>query len=345
MTRVAILIRDNAPLFELGCAVELFGLPRPEYSDWYSCDVVTFDKGPLRSTAGVQVLARTIKRLDAYDLLVIPGWQTDLQTVPEPIARNIRAFHARGKRILSFCSGAFLLARLGLLDGREATTHWRYAEKFKAAFPSVRYVDDVLYVYDGTLGCSAGSAAGIDLGIEVIRQDYGYQVANQVARRLVMSAQRRGGQSQFVETPVQQRPAQFTQALDWALKHLSLPIDMDSFAARANMSRRTFDRKFRSTFNLSPQQWLVAQRLAAARALLEQGKGDIEWIAAQSGFGNATTLRHHFRIAFGTTPTLYRAQCVTGRKRRAALQKENQPASLSRNMKYTAPSRQRPAQR
>lgn len=275
MTRVAILIRNNAPLFELGCAVELFGLPRPEYADWYSCDVVTFENGPLSSTAGVQVVAKTVKRLDAYDLLVIPGWQTDLETVRGNIARAVRNFHAQGKRILSFCSGAFLLARLGLVEGREATTHWRYADKFKKTFPTVRYVDDVLYVYDGTLGCSAGSAAGIDLGIEVIRQDYGYQIANQVARRLVMSAQRRGGQSQFVETPVQQRPAQFTQALDWALKHLSAPIDMDSFAARA---------------------------------LLEQGKGDIEWIAAQSGFGNATTLRHHFRGALGTTPMQYRAQ-------------------------------------
>jgi AraC family transcriptional activator FtrA len=317
VTRVAILIRNNAPLFELGCAVELFGLPRPEYADWYRCDVVTFERGPLRSTAGLQLLAKAVKRLDAYDLLVIPGWSTDLEVVPEDVARAVRSFHAQGKRILSFCSGAFLLARLGLLDGREATTHWRYAEKFKKTFPDVRYVDNVLYVYDGTLGCSAGSAAGIDLGIEVIRQDHGYQVANQVARRLVMSAQRRGGQSQFVETPVQQRPAQFTQALDWALKHLSAPIDMDSFAARANMSRRTFDRKFRSTFNLSPQQWLVSQRLAAARALLEQEKGDIEWVAAQSGFGNATTLRHHFRGALGITPTLYRAQCVNGRKSRA----------------------------
>jgi AraC family transcriptional activator FtrA len=319
VTRVAILVRDDAPLFELGCAVELFGLPRPEYPDWYRCDVVTFERGPLRSTAGVQLLAKAVKRLDAYDLLIIPGWPTDLDLIPGAIARAVRSFHAQGKRILSFCSGAFLLAHLGLLDGREATTHWRYADKFKKAFPQVRYVENVLYVYDGTLGCSAGSAAGIDLGIEVIRQDHGYRVANQVARRLVMSAQRRGGQSQFVETPVQQRPAQFTQALDWALKHLSTPIAMNSFAARAKMSRRTFDRKFRSTFNLSPQEWLVSQRLAAARALLEQGKGDIEWIAAQSGFGNGTTLRHHFRDALGITPTSYRAQCMsTGKSRKRA---------------------------
>jgi AraC family transcriptional regulator, transcriptional activator FtrA len=232
--------------------------------------------------------------------------------IPPALAAAVRKFHRAGKRILSFCSGSFLLAELGLLEGRRATTHWRYAQAFKERFPDTDYVDDVLYVYDGTIGCSAGSAAGIDLGIEVIRQDYGYKVANEVARRLVMSAHRKGGQSQFVQTPVQQAPNHFAQALDWALKHLASPIDIDSFAKRASMSRRTFDRKFRSTFNLTPHGWLVTQRLNRAKELLEAGRTNIDQVAMGAGFDNATTLRHHFRKVVGVTPTRYREQFKRG---------------------------------
>ncbi len=316
MSKVAILTYDHAALFELGCAVELFGLPRPEFANWYSCEVVAFAAGPFALAGGVQLSAKRVTGLDKYSLLVIPSWPTDELAVPAALAKAVKKFHAAGKRILSFCSGSFLLAQLGLLDGRRATTHWRYAEKFKKCFPEVHYADDVLYVFDGLLGCSAGSAAAIDLGIEVIRHDHGYQIANQVARRLVMSAQRKGGQSQFVETPVQQRPAQFTQALDWALKHLAQAIDIDRFAAKASMSRRTFDRKFRSTFNLSPLEWLVLQRVNSVKAQLEVNKDGIDSIAGQAGFDNAATLRHHFRKVVGITPSQYRAQfSVDGNRR------------------------------
>lgn len=307
-TRVAVLTYDHIALFELGCAVELFGLPRPEYEDWYRCEAIAFSSGPFTLLAGLQLQARTIKRLDAYDMLVVPSWPTAHADIPAPLAAAVRRFHAQGKRIISFCSGAFLLARLGLLDGRKATTHWRYAQKFRQEFPAVNYVDDVLYVYDGLIGCSAGSAAAIDLGIEVIRQDHGWQIANQVARRLVMSAHRKGGQSQFVETPVHAAPNHFADALDWALKHLGSRIDIDTFAHRASMSRRTFDRKFRSTFNLTPHGWLVTQRINLARELLEKDRGQVEGIAARAGFDNATTMRHHFRKMVGVTPTEYRQQ-------------------------------------
>jgi AraC family transcriptional activator FtrA len=209
---------------------------------------------------------------------------------------------------VSFCSGAFLLAELGLLDGRKATTHWRYAEFFKARFPSVHYVDDVLYVYDGKIGCSAGSAAALDLGIEIIRQDFGYKIANQVARRLVLSAHRQGGQSQFVETPVLQSPGQFAKALDWALKHLSEAIDVNNMAERANMSRRTFDRKFRSSLNQSPKEWLTTQRLNLAKELLEMETANVEKVASLCGFESAITFRHHFRKNIGVSPGQYRKQ-------------------------------------
>ena len=241
-------------------------------------------------------------------MLVIPSWPTETAEIPGHVADAIRAFYGAGKRIISFCSGAFLLAQLGLLKGRTATTHWRYADKFKTRFPDTSYLQDVLYVYDGTLGCSAGSAAAIDLGIEVIREDYGYPIANQVARRLVMSAHRAGGQSQFVETPVLQIPNHFAQALDWALQNLTSVMDIDTIAGKANMSRRTFDRKFRSTFNITPNAWLIRQRINRARGLLEQNGYGIDKIAELSGFDNATTLRHHFRKMVGVSPKQYRVQ-------------------------------------
>jgi AraC family transcriptional activator FtrA len=315
MHKVAILATEHSALFELGCAVELFGLPRPEFSEWYHCEVVAFSGGPFMLTSGLQLSAKVVRNLDRYTTLVVPSWPTGIDEVPPALAKALRKFHRDGKRILSFCSGAFLLAGLGLLDGKRATTHWRYADKFKARFPAATYVDDVLYVYDGLIGCSAGSAAAIDLGIEVIRQDYGYRIANQVARRLVMSAHRKGGQSQFVETPVPQKANQFTQALDWALKHLATPIDIDSFARKASMSRRTFDRKFRSTFNLTPHAWLVTQRINHARLLLEKDKYTIDKVAEGAGFANASTLRHHFRRVVGVTPTRYREQFFDSRKR------------------------------
>ncbi len=316
MHNVAILAHDHTALFELGCAVELFGLPRPEFADWYRCEVVAFAAGPFALTSGVQFSVKTVGNLDKYTVLVVPSWPTGQEQVPPTLAKAVRKFHSAGKRILSFCSGAFLLAELGILDGRKATTHWRYADKFKARCPDTSYVDDVLYVYDGQIGCSAGSAAAIDLGIEVIRQDHGYRIANQVARRLVMSAHRKGGQSQFVETPVPQKPNQFSQALDWAVKHLATPIDIDTFARKANMSRRTFDRKFRSTFNLTPHAWLVTQRINQARLLLEKDKVRIDKVAEGAGFDNAGTLRHHFRRVVGVTPTRYREQFFDNLKRR-----------------------------
>lgn len=306
MHRVAILTHDEVALFELGCAVELFGLPRPEFRRWYQCEVVSFSRGPLRSTAGIRLMVKVIKDLHAFDLLVVPSWPSDGAVIPEPMAKEISNFYSQNKRIISFCSGAFLLAGLGFLDGKKATTHWRYAEIFKARFPEIEYVEDVLYLYDGQIGCSAGSSAAIDLGLEVIRSDFGFQVANQVARRLVLSAHRKGGQTQFAETPVQIRPGQFVKALDWALKNLSHPIDINTLAEKANMSRRTFDRKFRANMNLTPKEWLTHQRLSLAKELLENGDHGIEKVAELSGFSNATTMRHHFRSELGTSPSMHR---------------------------------------
>lgn len=308
MHRIAILTHPHCSLFELGCAVELFALPRPEIEHWYHCDVVNLDHAPFCSTAGVIIQAAHIDTLAGYDTLVIPSWPTDNQVVPPFIDKEVREFARAGKRLLTFCSGAFLLGELGILNGRQATTHWRYAERFKQRFPQVDYVDDVLYVWQDPIGCSAGSAAALDLGLAVIRHDFGYKIANQVARRLVISAHRAGGQSQFVEAPIPAIPNQFAGALDWAQQNLATSPNIGQLARRANMSRRTFERKFRASFNLSPNEWLIQQKVERAKGLLEETALPMERLAEQSGFESVTTLRHHFRRLLGVSPRQYQQQ-------------------------------------
>lgn len=306
--RIAILTFNDLALFELGCAVELFALPRPELDAWYQTDIVSFETGPLNATGGVRIAANTVKHLDAYDMLIVPSWSSQLRYISAPLKDAILKMHQQGKRIISFCSGAFLLAELGLLKGRRVTTHWRYQPQFMERFPDSRYVEDVLYVYDGNIGCSAGSSAAIDLGIEIIRDDFGHEVANSVARRLVLAAHRSGGQSQYVDKPVHKGRNLFTETLDWAIANLDQKLDILRLASNAGMSRRTFDRKFRATFNMSANAWLIEQRLALAKQLLEETHFQIERVAQYAGFENAMTLRHHFRKQLNITPTRYREQ-------------------------------------
>ncbi len=312
MKRIAILTYPNAALFELGCATELFALARPDIQNWYQADVVTFSDEPLNGIAGLTLQAPVIKDLDEFDMLVVPSWPTTPAGSSALLNRQmitaIKRFADAGHRVLSFCSGAFLLGELNLLNQRPATTHWRYEATFKQRFPFTQYVDDVLYLYDGLIGCSAGSAAAIDLGIEVIRQDYGYVVANQVARRLVLPPHRQGGQSQFVETPVLPKANGFAETVDWAIEHLGTEITVESLAAKASMSRRTFDRQFRKAFNMAPKEWLIAQRLHLAKQLLSSTRRPIEEVATLAGFNNATTLRHHFRSIYHISPRQFRDQ-------------------------------------
>ena len=306
MIRVAILAYEGVALFELGCATELFGLPRPEFDNWYQTDVVCLQPLPVNTVCGLSLACTLVTELEDYDVLVVPSWPTQDSALPSLYLEEVKRFFTAGKRILSFCSGAFLLAEVGCLNDRFATTHWRYAEIFQARFPKLNYQADCLYSYDGRIGCSAGSSAAIDLGLEVIRGDFGYEAANSVARRLVLSAHRKGGQSQFAESPVQLDSSKFSSALDWACKNISLSIDINDLARRANMSRRTFDRKFRGNFNLSPKQWLILQRLNLAKELLEKKDLSVEKIAELSGFDNATTMRHHFRKELGISPSTHR---------------------------------------
>lgn len=305
--RVAILIDEGVALFELGCATELFALPRPEIANWYQAEVVSLASKPLKATGGLLVQPKLVSDFAAYDMVVVPSWQVH-RPVSQAMASALKSFYKAGGQLIAFCSGAFLLGSVGLLAGRRATTHWRYAAEFKSSFPATEYVDDVLYLYDGRIGCSAGSSAAIDLGIEVIRHEFGYQVANQVARRLVLAAHRSGGQSQFVETPIPKNQNNFSGTLDWAIENINSPLDVNRLADKANMTRRTFDRHFRKTLNLSPKVWLIQQRLARAKSLLESSEQNIDSVAYSSGFETPIAMRHNFRKYLKISPSHYRKQ-------------------------------------
>jgi transcriptional regulator GlxA family with amidase domain len=297
--------------FELGLATEVFGLDRSELVDpWYEFRLVAATGGPIRVSDGGYTIATPwrLPDLAAADTIVVPAWKVDQET-PEGLVEALRAAHRRGARLLSVCSGAFLLAECGLLDGRPATTHWMYTDELARRFPAVEVDPDVLYVDAGNgIFTSAGTAAGIDLLLHVVRLDHGAEVANAVARRMVVAAQRHGGQSQFVAVPVPDEPDDDTLAptLDWALEHLDEPLSVEDLARRALMSPRTFARRFRLATGTTPLQWLLRQRIALAQRLLETTGLPVEVIASRCGFGSATALRIHFRRGTGTTPVHYR---------------------------------------
>lgn len=307
--QVVALAYDGLCAFEFGCVVEMFGLERPELGvDWYDFRVCAAEPGPLRSAAGISLqVPHGLEALEEADTIVIPGWRGVDVPVPEALAAALVRAHARGARIATICSGAFVLAAAGLLDGRRATTHWLYAEALRAAFPAIRVEPDVLYVEDGRLITSAGSAAGLDMLLHLVRSDHGPTIANIIARRLVIPPHRHGGQAQFVERPVPPvRDARFVEVIDHVRANLAHDHSTRDLARRAAMSERTFFRRFRETVGLSPADWIIAERVAAAKDLLETSRLSVEQIALHCGFGAPETLRHHFRRLVGRSPADYR---------------------------------------
>jgi AraC family transcriptional regulator, transcriptional activator FtrA len=307
--RVAALVYDDLCTFELGIVVELFGLPRPELPvNWYRFSLCSLDPGLLNATGGVRIQARQgLVGLREADTIAIPGWRDPDEVPPAALLRALRRAHDRGARLLALCSGAFVLAAAGLLDGKRATTHWRYAEKLRARYPRIQVEPNVLYVDEGKVLTSAGSAAGIDLCLHVVRCDHGAEIANQVARRLVVPPHRDGGQSQYVREPMpKKQPAGLARVLDWALARIERPLGLDDLAREANMSVRTLARRFVQETGSTPHRWLTHQRLLAAQRRLETTDDSIDAVAEAVGFDTAMTLRHHFRRAYGTTPTAYR---------------------------------------
>jgi AraC family transcriptional activator FtrA len=310
---VLALVYDGLCAFEFSCAAEVFGLARPELGpDWYRFETCSMTRSVRAQYCMRMQATHGLEGLHAAGTIVIPGWEGIDVAVPPPILDGLRAAHARGARLLSICSGAFVLAATGLLDGRRATTHWRYAEALQRRYPAVRVDANVLYVDEGNLLTSAGSAAGLDLCLHLVRRDHGSKIANHVARRLVIPPHREGGQAQFLERPVEDRARGANQRgslaalLDKIRKRPGERWPIAELARLAAMSERTLMRRFRAVTGLSPADWVTRARVDAARELLENTALSVDRIAERCGLGTPATLRHHFRKKVGLSPKQYR---------------------------------------
>src|SRR5690606_37266124 len=309
MHRVVCLVVPEAEPFELAVACEVFGSDRRDLTpDWYEFELAAVEPGLVRTAIGLRLLVTEgLEALDRADTIVVPAWNRDT-TGLEPAVAALRAAAGRGARIVSLCSGAFLLAEAGLLDDRPATTHWMYADELARRYPAVKVDPNVLYVDDGDVLTSAGTAAGIDLCLHVVRSDLGTEVANAVARRMVVPAHRDGGLAQFVDRPLPLAPgdAELAGTLAFMLDHLDEPLSVERLAAHAHMSPRTFARRFAAVTGSTPHQWLVHQRLLLARRLLESTDAPVDRVARRAGLGSAASLRHHFSRALDVSPQRYR---------------------------------------
>src|SRR3954466_1496766 len=298
---VAALALESVVAFDMATPAQVFRGP-------YRFELAGVRRGPIATSSGFRVVAdHGLEALARADTVIVPGYDT-IDRPPPPAALDaLRAAHARGARIVSICTGAFALAHAGLLDGRRATTHWRWAPMLAERFPAVDVDPDVLYVDEGDVLTSAGVAAGIDLCLHIVRRDHGAEVAARVARRIVVAPHRDGGQAQFVERPL---PVCDGGGLErtraWALEHLDRPLDVATLARHAAVSERTFARRFRAETGTPPRQWFVSRRVLEAERLLERTDLPVEDVAARCGFGTAASLREHFGRATTTTPTAYR---------------------------------------
>ncbi len=307
---VAILDRRIHP-FELGVVCEVFGLDRSaDGLPNFDFAVCAPDSRPLAGVGGMTVrTSHGLDRAATADLVVIPAWEHDQIAPPAAIVDVLHAAVDRGATVLSVCSGVFLLAAAGLLDGRRVTCHWFHADRLAAGFPSLRVEPNRLYVDDGQIITSAGTAAGIDACLHVVRRELGAQVANGIARRMVVPPHRDGGQAQFIQTPVPTRVADgadLAPLLAWMQAHLDEQMTVAQLASRAHLSPRTFARRFAATTGTTPHQWLTRQRVLLSQQLLEEGGLGVDAIARRTGFGTADLLRHHFSQQVGTTPLAYR---------------------------------------
>lgn len=307
---VVALIPSSVSPFELAVACEVFGIERPDLHDpWYRFYVATPDGRPADTPMGMRIdVDHDLSIVKKADTILVPASAGDERETPEAVLDAIRAAHARGTRLLSVCSGAFVLARAGVLDGRRATTHWMHTTALAVEHPLVKVDEGVLYVDDGDIITSAGTAAGIDMCLHVVRKDFGAGVANALARRMVVPPHREGGQAQFIEDPVPVCPDDdpLTGVLAWIGEHLNEALSVDEMAREANMSPRHFARRFRAATGTTPHQWLLNQRILLVQRLLETTDKPVEQIADLAGFGSAAALRLQFQRAVRTTPTAYR---------------------------------------
>lgn len=310
MRDVVALAYDGVGAFGLGVVSEVFGYDRSDEGlPVYDFAVAAPTPGRVRTDTGLQlVVEHGLERLTTADLVCVLGWERTEVRPPEPLLQALREVVGRGGRVMSHCTGAFVVAASGLFDGRTVATHWRHADELARRFPALRVDRDVLYVDDDPLFSSAGTAAGIDTCLHVLRREHGAAVANAVARRMVVPPHREGGQAQYLAAavPPPDDPSRLRELLVWASEHLEEELSVDALAARALMSPRSFARHFRAATGATPHAWLLGQRLARAQELLETTDLGVDEVARASGLGAATTLRHHFALRFGTSPQAYR---------------------------------------
>jgi transcriptional regulator GlxA family with amidase domain len=307
---VAVPVVNTVSPFEFAVACEVFGMDRSDQGvpnfDFAVCSERPGE--PVPTAMGFTVTTEHgFERLAEADLIVVPATKPREAPIPESLVRELKAADERGAWIMSLCSGAFTLAKAGLLDGRRATAHWLNAEELASEYPHIDVELDVLYVEDGNIITSAGTAAGIDACLHLVRKELGARVASTIARRMVVPPQRDGGQRQYVESPVPSIEADSLQPLlEWAVENLTEDLSVQALARRAVMSERTFARRFRAETGSTPHTWVTAQRVLLARRLLEETDASVEQIASRTGLGTAAILRHHFTRLVGNTPQSYR---------------------------------------
>lgn len=310
--RVAVVAFEGISPFHLSVPSLVFGEDRREDGIPRAEVMICAERaGLLQTTAGFSVNAPFgLDCMAEADTVIVPSWHDPNETASGELLSALREAHRRGASMVGLCLGAFVLAQAGLLSGRRATTHWRWAHTFSRSFPDVQLDQDALYVEDGELLTSAGTVAALDCCLHLLRRWIGAELANRVARRLVISPHRQGGQSQFIEQPVPVNTGRdrLSAALDWALHNLGQPLSLDDLAERALMARRTFTRRFRERTGSSFTAWLNVQRLAYAQRLLETTDLPLESIASSAGFGSALSLRQHFVERLGTLPSTYRRE-------------------------------------
>ena len=305
-TAALLAIPGVAP-FEFGVVCEVFGVDRRDTGGpSFQFDIVTADPGPVPTSMGVDLFVQKgLEHAAGADLIAVPAHA--IRDVDERYLEVIRDAVDRGAWVLSVCSGAFTLAQAGVLDGRRATTHWMHTDRLSRMYPNIEVDPDVLFVEDGRIVTSAGTAAGVDAALHIVRRELGAGATNAIARRMVVPPQRQGGQSQYIQSAVVECSTDsLAPVMEWMLEHLDQDLTIDQLARKALMSTRTFARRFRADTGTTPAAWLNRQRLLRAQQLLEQTDNGLESIAQETGFGTAAVMRHHFLKVLQTTPTAYR---------------------------------------
>lgn len=305
---IAVVAFDHISPFHLSVPCLVFGEMQPDAPP-FELRVCAAEDGPLRTSAGFQIsVSHGLEALEDAHTVIVPSWRDPDERPPQPLLDALLAAHQRGARLVGLCLGAYVLAETGLLDGQRATTHWAWARDFSARYPAVEVAPDVLYLEAGNLLTSAGTAAGLDCCLHLLRQHCGAERANRVARLLVVAPHRQGGQAQFIEQPLpaSARDDRLAGLLDWVRANLRDPHSLDSLAERALMSRRSFTRHFRQLTGTTLGDWLLAERLALTQRLLENTDQSVEQIATLAGFGSPASLRHHFGRHFGVSPSAWR---------------------------------------